>query len=86
MNSRESASLDRYITGNYGEDQVREDCSAVTRTDWPTRVNDIICSQRALYICQQEGCEAPLCIVHVEVCPKCKQEFCEGCMAVHICG
>jgi len=25
MNSRESASLDRYITGNYGEDQFRDE-------------------------------------------------------------
>jgi hypothetical protein len=29
MNRRESAALDRYITGNWGEDQFREEY------DWP---------------------------------------------------
>jgi hypothetical protein len=59
-------------------------CSVVTRTDWPTRQNDINCSQRALAVCM--SCEAPLCAVHVEQCPKCGHELCEGCLEVHSCN
>lgn len=62
-----------------------DQCSAVTHTDWPTRQNDFTCTQRALHVCQQHGCEAALCVVHMELCPKCKREFCEGCLEVHSC-
>lgn len=58
-------------------------CSAVTYTDWPTRHNDHHCTQRALYVCLQPGCEAPLCIVHLEVCNTCGKQFCEGCFSLH---
>jgi len=56
-------------------------CSTVTHVDWPTRQYDTTCSQRALAVCQK--CEQPLCAVHVEICPTCKGEFCEGCLFEH---
>lgn len=31
MNNRESQSLDRYLTGNYGEDQFAESCDYVDK-------------------------------------------------------
>jgi len=62
---------------------LKEPCSAVTRADFPTRQNDQNCSLQATYICQNPGCEAPLCLLHVEVCRECKGEFCEGCREDH---
>jgi hypothetical protein len=59
-------------------------CSASIRVDWPTRQNDLICTQKALAVCMQPGCEAALCVVHAEQCEKCKQEFCEGCYSLHM--
>lgn len=61
-----------------------ETCSAVTRIDWPTRQNDMNCSLRALAICANPGCEAPLCALHLEICRQCAKEFCEGCYEDHI--
>lgn len=60
-----------------------EACSAVTRADWPTRQNDQNCTLRALAICANPGCEAPLCALHLEICRVCAQEFCEGCFSLH---
>lgn len=60
-------------------------CLQVTSTDWPTHQNDINCSQRAVYVCQQPGCEMPLCAVHMEGCEKCGQVLCEGCFSIHAC-
>jgi len=65
--------------------QESDQCSAVTRADFPTRQNDITCSKDAVYVCGNPGCEAPLCCLHMEECTKCSQKFCEGCFAVHEC-
>lgn len=59
-------------------------CCHVVRADWPTRQNDQTCTQKALAVCMQPGCEAPLCAVHLEQCSNCKQEFCEGCYSLHM--
>lgn len=61
-------------------------CLQVTHTDWPTREDDITCSQRAVYVCQSPGCEMPLCAVHMEHCDDCNTTLCEGCLDVHNCG
>jgi len=60
-----------------------ETCSEVIRADWPTRENDDHCSQKALAVCCAPGCEAPLCVVHAEQCPKCGLDFCAGCFTIH---
>ena len=62
---------------------ANEQCSYVMRVDWPTRENDQLCTRDALGVCMHPGCEAPLCVVHLEVCEFCKQEFCEGCYSLH---
>ena len=75
-----------YGAGTYArlfELDENESCSTVLRADWPTRQNDQTCSQKALAVCQGEGCEAPLCAVHMEICPKCGAELCEGCLEGH---
>lgn len=47
----------------------------------PMRTTDRQCSHDALAVCMK--CEAPLCVLHCEQCPKCHQELCEGCAALH---
>jgi len=61
-----------------------ETCSAVTRIDWPTRVNDSHCSHYAVAVCMNAGCKATLCTLHLEQCSICSHEFCAGCLEDHL--
>ena len=56
-------------------------CEAITRADWPTREKDGHCGSVPAYVCMK--CEMPLCVVHLETCPFCNMELCDGCLAIH---
>jgi hypothetical protein len=60
-------------------------CSHVVRINWPpdSQGETRGCVQQALYACQNPGCEAALCCVHIEECDQCGAKLCAGCCSLH---